>query len=249
MSGHSKWSKVKHFKGAVDAKRSKVFTKLIKEITVAAKMGLPDPDANPRLRLAVQNARAANMPKDTVERAIKKAAVGADTSHYEEVVYEGYGPANVAVVVETLTDNRNRTASVIRAVFTRNHANLGAANSVQYMFERKGQLTLPKSAGDEDQLTELVLEAGGEDLQDLGDEWLVTTSFEAFMAVKAHLEAKGVPIATAELARVPSQKLILSDKGAAEKAMQLVEALEDEDDVQKVYSNFDVTEQVLAQLS
>jgi YebC/PmpR family DNA-binding regulatory protein len=248
MSGHSKWSKVKHFKGAVDAKRSKMFTKLVKEITVAAKMGLPDPESNARLRLAVQNARAASMPKDTIERAIKKVASGSDTSAYEEVIYEGYGPGNIAVVVEALTDNRNRTASSIRTAFNKNHATLGAANSVQYMFERKGALVLPKSAGSEDRLMELILEAGADDLEDLGDEWLVTTSFAAFMPARQFLEGKGVPITSAELERVPAQKVILEDKATAEKAMGFVEALEDEDDVQKVFSNFDVSEAVLAQL-
>jgi YebC/PmpR family DNA-binding regulatory protein len=248
MSGHSKWSKVKHFKGAVDTKRSKLFTKLVKEITVAAKMGMPDPDSNPRLRLAVQNARSASMPKDNIERAIKKAASGTDTSTYEEVIYEGYGPGNIAVVVEALTDNRNRTASVVRTVFNKNQATLGAANSVQYMFERKGNVLLPKSAGDEAKLLELILEAGAEDLEDLGDEWLVTTSFEAFAPVRQFLEAKGVPVTTAELARVPTQKVLLEDKAAAEQAMNFVEALEDEDDVQRVFTNFDVSEAVLAQL-
>ena len=248
MSGHSKWSKVKHFKGAVDSKRSKLFTKLVKEITVAAKMGQPDPDMNPRLRLAVQNARAASMPKDTIERAIKKVAAGTDQSSYEEVIYEGYGPGNIAVVVEALTDNHNRTASSVRTLFNKNQASLGAANSVQYMFERKGTLVLPKSAGTEDQLMDLILEAGADDLEDLGDEWLVTTSFESFAPVRQHLESKGVPVASAELARVATQKVVLDDKDTAEKAMNFVEALEDDDDVQKVFSNFDVSEAVLAQL-
>jgi len=248
MSGHSKWSKVKHFKGAVDSKRSKLFTKLVKEITVAAKMGLPDPDANPRLRLAVQNARAASMPKDTIERAIKKVAAGTETSNYEEVIYEGYGPGHIAVVVEALTDNRNRTASSVRTLFNKNHASLGAANSVQYMFERKGTIFLPKTAGAEDQLMELILEAGAEDLEDLGDEWLVTTSFENYIPVRQFLESKGIAVTESELARIPSQKVILADKETAEKAMGFVEALEEDDDVQKVFSNFDVSEPVLAQL-
>lgn len=248
MSGHSKWSKVKHFKGAVDSKRSKLFTKLVKEITVAAKMGLPDPDANPRLRLAVQNARAASMPKDTIERAIKKVATGTETSNYEEVIYEGYGPGHIAVVVEALTDNRNRTASSVRTLFNKNHASLGAANSVQYMFERKGTIFLPKTAGAEDQLMELILEAGAEDLEDLGDEWLVTTSFENYIPVRQFLESKGIAVTESELARIPSQKVILADKETAEKAMGFVEALEEDDDVQKVFSNFDVSEPVLAQL-
>ncbi|HUJ75232.1 MAG TPA: YebC/PmpR family DNA-binding transcriptional regulator [bacterium] len=249
MSGHSKWSKVKHFKGAVDAKRSKLFTKLVKEITVAAKMGLPDPDANPRLRLAIQNARAASMPKDTVERAIKKASGAGESVNYEEVLYEGYGPGKFAVIVETLTDNRNRTAASVRTVFNKNHATLGAANSVQYMFQRKGTLLLPKSAADEARLTDLVLEAGADDLEDLGDEWQVTTAFEQFMPVKAFLEAQGLPISTAELAWLPTQKVLLQDQESAQKAIAFVEALEDEDDVQNVFTNFDVPEAVLSQLA
>ncbi|MFI5400061.1 MAG: YebC/PmpR family DNA-binding transcriptional regulator [SAR324 cluster bacterium] len=248
MSGHSKWSKVKHFKGAVDSKRSKLFTKLVKEITVAAKLGLPDPDANPRLRLAVQNARAASMPKDTIERAIKKVAAGAETSNYEEVIYEGYGPGKIAVVVEALTDNRNRTASSVRTLFNKNQASLGAANSVQYMFERRGTIYLPKTAGAEDRLMELILEAGAEDLEDLGDEWLVTTSFENYIPVRQFLESKGLAVTSSELARIPTQKIILEDKETAEKAMGFVEALEEDDDVQKVFSNFDISEPVLAQL-
>jgi YebC/PmpR family DNA-binding regulatory protein len=248
MSGHSKWSKVKHFKGAVDTKRSKLFTKLVKEITVAAKMGQPDPEMNPRLRLAVQNARAASMPKDNIDRAIKKVAAGADQSTYEEVIYEGYGPGNIAVVVEALTDNRNRTASSVRTVFNKNHATLGAANSVQYMFERKGTIVLPKSAGTEDQLMELILEAGAEDLEDLGDEWLVTAAFEKYMPVRQFLEGKGLAVTSSELARLPTQKVMLEEKKIAEQAMGFIEALEEDDDVQKVFSNFDVSEAVLAQL-
>jgi YebC/PmpR family DNA-binding regulatory protein len=192
--------------------------------------------------------RAASMPKDNIERAIKKVAAGTDQSTYEEVIYEGYGPGNIAVVVEALTDNRNRTASSVRTLFNKNHASLGAANSVQYMFERKGSILLPKTTGTEDQMMEMILDAGADDLEDLGDEWLVTTSFEAFAPVRQFLEGKGIAPTSAELARVASQKVMLEDKETAEKAMGFVEALEDDDDVQKVFSNFDVSEAVLSQL-
>lgn len=249
MSGHSKWSKVKHFKGAVDAKRSKLFTKLVREITVAAKMGGPDPDGNPRLRLAIANARANSMPKDTVERAIKKATGEGDATTYEEVVYEGYGPGKFAVIAECLTDNRNRTASTIRTLFNKAHATLGSSNSVQFLFERKGTIIIPKSTGDEEKVTELVLEAGAEDLEDLGDTWLIKTSVDAFGPVRTFLEERGVKIKSAELSRVPTSTITLNDKEAAEKAIAFVDALEDEDDVQNVYTNFEIPDAILAQLS
>lgn len=249
MSGHSKWSKVKHFKGAVDAKRSKLFTKLVREITVAAKMGGPDPDGNPRLRLAIANAKANSMPKDTVERAIKKATGEGDATTYEEVVYEGYGPGKFAVIAECLTDNRNRTASTIRTLFNKAHATLGSSNSVQFLFERKGTIVIPKSTGDEEKVTELVLEAGAEDLEDLGDTWLIKTSVDTFGPVRTFLEERGVQIKSAELSRVPTSTVTLNDKESAEKAIAFVDALEDEDDVQNVYTNFEIPDAILAQLS
>jgi YebC/PmpR family DNA-binding regulatory protein len=249
MSGHSKWSKVKHFKGAVDTKRSKLFTKLVREITVAARLGGPDPDGNPRLRLALNTAKANSMPKENVERAIKKATGGVDDTVYEEVVYEGYGPGKFAVIVESLTDNRNRTASTIRTLFNKAHATLGSSNSVLYMFERKGTILIPKSAGEEEQITEHVLESGAEDLEDLGEDWLVKCALEAFGPVRVYFEERDVPIKSAELSRVPTTIVTISDKDAAEKAIAFVEALEDEDDVQNVYTNFDIPDAVLAQLS
>jgi YebC/PmpR family DNA-binding regulatory protein len=249
MSGHSKWSKVKHFKGAVDTKRSKLFTKLVREITVAARLGGPDPDGNPRLRLAVNTAKANSMPKENVDRAIKKAVGEGDTALYEEVVYEGYGPGKFAVIAECLTDNRNRTASSIRTIFNKGHATLGSSNSVLYMFERKGTILIPKSAGEEDQITEHVLESGAEDLEDLGDEWLVKCALEAFGPVRTYFEERGVPIKSAELARMPTTKIMIENKEAAEQAIAFVETLEDDDDVQNVYTNFDIPDAVLAQLS
>jgi len=239
---------VKHFKGAVDSKRSKLFTKLVREIHVAAKLGGGDPDGNPRLRLAISTARANSMPKDTVERAIKKATGGGDDTQYEEVIYEGYGAGKYAVVVETLTDNRNRTASVIRTVFNKNGANLGSSNSVLYMFERKGAIEVPKAAVNEEQLTDYVLECGADDLEDLGDTWLIKCSLEAFGPVRAFLEGKKLEIKAAALSRLPTTKIMLDNKAAAEKAIAFVEALDDEDDVQNVYTNFDIPDAVLAEL-
>ena len=249
MSGHSKWSKVKHFKGAVDTKRSKLFTKLVREITVAAKMGGADPDGNPRLRLAINTAKANSMPKDTVDRAIKKATGEGDNTTYEEVVYEGYGPGKFAVIAECLTDNRNRTASVIRTIFNKGHATLGSSNSVLFLFERKGTIVVPKSAGNEEQMTDLVLESGAEDLEDLGDEWLIKCSLEAFGQARAFVEGKGIAIKSAELSRIPTTTVALKDKDSAEKAIGFVESLEDEDDVQNVYTNFDIPDAILQQLS
>ena len=249
MSGHSKWSKVKHFKGAVDAKRSKLFTKLVREITSAARRGGGDPDGNPRLRLAMEKARAGNVPNDTVQRAIAKGVGDTDGVDYEEVIYEGYGPASVAVVIEALTDNRNRTASIIRTAFTKANGNLGGTNSVQYMFDRKGTFSVAKGAIGEDALTEHVLEAGADDLEDDGDAWLVTCPLEAFDAVKSYLEGKGVPLLSAELQRLPQTRVVITDLEQAQKVLNFLEGLEDEDDVQKVYTNFDIDEQLLAELA
>jgi len=249
MSGHSKWSSIKHKKAAQDSKRGKVFTKLIREVTAAARRGGGDPDANPRLRLVLTQARASNVPNDTIQRAIAKGTGDTDGADFEEVIYEGYGPASVAVVIEALTDNRNRTASIIRALFTKANGNLGSTNSVQYMFDRKGTFRVPKDAVDEEALTEHVLEAGGDDLEDDGDAWLVTCSLEQFDAVKTYLENQGLPLESAELQRLPQTLVTIDDAESAQKVITFLENLEEEDDVQKVFSNFDVDEQVLAQLA
>ncbi|MBI4083705.1 MAG: YebC/PmpR family DNA-binding transcriptional regulator [Candidatus Lambdaproteobacteria bacterium] len=248
MSGHSKWSKVKHFKGAVDAKRSKLFTKLTKELTVAARMGGGDPGGNPRLRLAIQNARGNSMPGDTIQRAIARGAGGSDTATFEEVVYEGYGPTGVAVVIEALTDNRNRTAATIRHAFGKHNGSLGGSNSVQFMFERKGQFLIPKAGLDENTLTEYALEAGAEDLDAEGDEFAITCPVEAFRAVGEYLEAKGVKVRSAGLVRVAQNPTTLDDKEQAQKVLDFLDALEDEDDVQKVFTNFEISDKVLAEL-
>jgi YebC/PmpR family DNA-binding regulatory protein len=249
MSGHSKWSSIKHKKAAVDAKRGKIFTKIIREITVAAKTGGGDADANPRLRAAVQNARGQNMPMDTIKRAVDKGAGGAGGPDFEEVTYEGFGPCNVAVVIQALTDNRNRTIASIRGAFNKYNGNLGSTNSVQHMFERKGTLLIQKSAVDEDTLTEWVLEAGAEDLESGEEDFLITSSVDDFEAVKSALGAQNLEIREAELAQVPQTKTIISDKADAEKVMNFLDLLEEDDDVQKVFSNFDIDDAVLAEMN
>ena len=249
MSGHSKWSTIKHRKAAIDSKRAKIFTKLIREITVAAKMGGGDMDANSRLRLAIAVARGQNMPNDTIQRAIAKGTGAGDTANYEQVIYEGYGPNNVAVVIEALTDNRNRTASTIRTAFGKNGGSMGATNSVQYMFARKGTFRLEKSAGDEDTLTEWVLDAGADDLEDEGDAWFITCSLAAFDKVRTYLEGKGAKILSGELQRIPQTLVKLTDKEQATKVLAFLEALEDDDDVQKVFSNADLDERLMGELA
>jgi len=249
MSGHSKWSSIKHRKAAVDSKRGKIFTKIIREITVAAKIGGPDPDANPRLRAAVLNARGQNMPNDTVARAIKKGSGGNDGVDYEEVTYEGFGPANVAVVVEALTDNRNRTIASIRTAFNKYNGSLGSSNSVLFMFDRKGSVLIPQSAIDEDSLTETVLEAGGEDLELIGEDYQIICSIEDFEVVKSAIDAKGLPVKESGLTHVPQNKTVISEKEDAEKVMNFIDMLEEDDDVQKVYTNFDIDDKLLAEFS
>ncbi len=249
MSGHSKWSSIKHKKAGKDAKRGKIFTKLIREITVAAKLGGSDPAANPRLRSAVQTARGQNMPTDTINRAITKGAGGNDGVDFEEVIYEGFGPSNIAVVIEALTDNRNRTIASIRTAFNKYNGNLGSPNSVLYMFDRKGTITIPKSAVDEDTLTEMVLEAGGEDLEAAGDDFLVIAAMEEFEQVKAELEKQELNITAAELAHLPQTKVLVEDREAAEMVLNFLDMLEEDDDVQKVFSNFDIDDTLLEELN
>ena len=248
MSGHSKWSTIKHRKAAIDSKRAKIFTKLIREITVASKMGGGDLEANSRLRLAVAVARGQNMPSDTIHRAIAKGTGAGDTDNYEQVIYEGYGPNNVAVVVEALTDNRNRTASNIRTAFGKHGGSLGATNSVQYMFERKGTFRLDKKAVDENTLTEYVLEAGADDLEDEGDSWFISCSLSTFDKVRGFLEGKGLKLLNAELQRLPQTLVKLTDKEQAQKVLSFLDALEDDDDVQKVFSNADLDESLMGEL-
>jgi YebC/PmpR family DNA-binding regulatory protein len=245
MSGHSKWATIKHKKGAADAKRGKVFTRLIKEITVAAKAGGGDPDGNPRLRTAIAAAKAENMPADNIKRAIQRGTGELEGVSYDEIVYEGYGPGGVAVMVQVLTDNKNRAVSEIRHAFSKNNGNLGESGSVGYMFTKKGIITVSKSAAGEEKLTELALEAGAEDLADDGDVWEITTDPKDFDAVLDAVKAAKLQPEHAEVTMVPStyQKL----EGTQASAMlRLLDVLEDLDDTQNVYSNFDMDEAAVA---
>jgi YebC/PmpR family DNA-binding regulatory protein len=248
MSGHSKWATIKRKKGAEDAKRGKVFTKLIREITVAAREGGGDPGGNPRLRTVMDKARAANMPQDNIARAIKKGTGELEGSTYEEHTLEGYGPGGVAVLVAILTDNKNRTVSEIRHVFSRNSGNMGEAGCVSWVFHKKGSLQLNKDQVSEDVLMEKALEAGAEDIKDEDDTWDIMTEPASFEAVKKALEENNLKPQSAEITMVPqnSIKLVGAD---AEKMLKLMEALEDHDDVQNVYANFDIPKEEMERLS
>jgi YebC/PmpR family DNA-binding regulatory protein len=247
MAGHSQFKNIMHRKGRQDAARSKLFAKLAREITVAAKTGLPDADMNPRLRLAVQAARAENMPKDNIERAIKKAS-GTETESYEAVRYEGYGPGGVAIIVEALTNNRNRTGGAIRAIFTKHGGNLGATGAVSHMFAHVGEITYPESAGSADAVLEAAIEAGANDVKSDRSGHLITCAFEDLGTVSAALEKKlGEPASAKALWR-PMQTTAVDEEKAAS-VFKLIAALEDDDDVQNVYSNFEVSDAVLAKLT
>jgi len=239
MSGHNKWSTIKHKKGAADAKRGKIFTKIIKEISVAAKLGGGDPAANPRLRTAVDKAKAENMPKDNIERAIKKGAGGLEGVTYEEIVYEGYGPGGVAVLVEVMTDNRNRSVSDVRSIFSKNNGNMGEAGCVAWMFSKKGLITFDKNV-DFDQLFEAAIEVGAEDVAEESEQYEVTTDPSSFIEVREALVEKGFKFANAEVTMIP-QTLIELEGKQAESMLKLMDKLEDCDDVQNVYANFDIS--------
>ncbi|KIC46961.1 transcriptional regulator [Ruegeria sp. ANG-S4] len=246
MAGHSKWANIQHRKGRQDAARSKLFSKLSKEITVAAKMGDPDPDKNPRLRLAVKEAKSNSVPKDVIDRAIKKSVAG-EGEEYEEIRYEGYGPNGVAVIVETMTDNRNRTASTVRSTFSKNGGNLGETGSVGFMFDRKGEVVYPSEAGDADTIFEAAIEAGAEDVESSDDGHIiwcadtdlneVSNALEGALGESESTKLVWKPTTTTELGLEDMQKL-----------MKLVDALEDDDDVQRVTTNFEATDEVMAQL-
>ena len=239
MAGHSKWKQIKHYKAATDAKRGALFTKLIREITMAAKLGGGDPGGNPRLRLAIDTARSSSMPKENIERAIKKGTGELEGVSYSEVTYEGYGPGGVALLIDAVTDNPTRTVAEVRAKMTRLNGNLGTPNSVAWMFEKKGQIYVDANTIDEDALMEKALEAGAEDVAREDERFLVTTSPADFHTVQDALKSGGVQIAEAELAMVP--KNTVSVKGDDAKALfKLLEAIEDLDDVQKVWANFDI---------
>ena len=238
MSGHSKWATIKHKKGALDAKRGKIFTRLIKEITIAAKGG-GDPDGNPRLRTAILAAKAENMPADNIKRAIQRGTGELEGVNYEEAMFEGYGPGGVAILVEVLTDNRNRAVSEIRHTFGKNGGNLAEAGAVKFMFAKKGLIAVEKSAATEEQLMDIVLENGGEDLKDEGDTWEIITEPHAYEPVANAVKAAKVATVMSEVTMVPSTYHKL-EGSAAGQMMRLLEALEELDDVQNVYSNFDM---------
>lgn len=242
MSGHSKWHTIKHKKGALDAKRGKIFTKLIKEITVAARTGgSGDVDTNARLRKAVTDAKGMNMPNDTIDRAIKRGTGQLEGVAYDEITYEGYGIGGVAVLVETMTDNRNRTVAEIRHIFSKNGGNMGEAGSVAWMFDKKGYIVVDKTAMGEEALFDVVIEAGADDMQDEGDVYEIFTTPEAFEAVTDALTAAGVETQAAEISMIPQNYIALTGDDAR-KMMKLYDALDDNDDVQKVYANFDIDE-------
>ncbi len=244
MSGHSKWATTKRKKAIIDGKKGKIFTKIVREIIVAARMGGGDLAGNNKLRLAVEKAKANNMPAENYQRAIKKGTGELEGVSYEQLTYEGYGPGGVAVVVDCLTDNKNRTASEIRSIFTKGNGNMGEPGSVAWMFKRKGLVIIPKGKLAEDQVMEWALDAGAEDMQASEETYDVTTAMEDFEKVKAALEAKGIVPASAELSMVPANYIKLEGKDA-EQMLKLMDALEDNDDVQNVYANFDIPQDVM----
>ena len=248
MSGHSKWATIKHKKGALDAKRGKIFTRLIKEITIAAKGGGGDPDGNPRLRTAILAAKAENMPAENIKRAIQRGTGELEGVNYEEITFEGYGPGGVAIIVEVLTDNRNRTVSEIRHAFSKNGGNLGESGSVRFMFSKKGVIAVEKSAASEEKLMDIVLEHGGEDLNDEGDTWEILTDPSAYEAVLGAVKAAGIATVMSEVTMVASTYTKL-EGAAANQMIRLLEALEDFDDTQNVYSNFDMDAEQMEQFA
>lgn len=246
MAGHSKWANIQHRKGRQDAARSKLFSKLAKEITVAAKMGDPDPEKNPRLRLAVKEAKSQSVPKDVIDRAIKKS-MGGDAENYDEIRYEGYGPGGVAVIVEAMTDNKNRTASTVRSTFSKNGGNLGETGSVGFMFERKGEVTYLAAAGDADTVFEAAIEAGAEDCESSDEAHVITCADSDLNDVSTALEAALGESESTKLIWQPTTTTELDLEGM-QKLMRLIDALEDDDDIQRVTANFEASDEVLSQL-
>lgn len=249
MSGHSKWSTIKHKKAALDAKRGKAFSRIIKEVTVAARIGGGDLAANPRLRTAIAAAKAENMPKENIERAIKKGTGELEGVNYEEVTYEGYGPGGVAILVETISDNRQRTVADVRHLFAKRGGNLGEPGSVAWIFEKKGLLLVEKDKADEETLMTIALEANAEDIQEQGSEWEVYTVPEAFEDVKSALEANSIPVLSAEITMLPGNTVSIEDEKQAGQLLILMEALEENSDVQNVYANFDIPDEILERVS
>ena len=246
MSGHSKWSTIKRKKGAADAKRGKIFTKIIKEISIAAREGGSDPETNPRLRLAIQNAKGANMPKDNIERAIKKAS-GADAEHYSEITFEGYGSGGIAVFVECLTDNNNRTVSAVRAAFNRHGGNLGTNGSLSFLFERKGIFSIKNEGFNLEDIELDLIDAGAEDFEVESDRLTITCAMEDFGSVNKKLNELGIEPEDAGLKRIPNDTKKL-DLDSAKKILRLVDTLEDDDDIQNVYHNLEMTDEIAAAL-
>jgi YebC/PmpR family DNA-binding regulatory protein len=242
MAGHSKWAKVKRFKGAIDAKRGKIFAKLGREIAIAAKLGGGDPDMNPRLRMVLLKCRAANMPVDNIERAIKRGVGGEEGVTYEDLTYEVYGPSGVAMLVELSTDNRNRTAAEIRSLLTKNGGTIATAGSVSRLFQRKGQMVVPKEAGTEDQLMEAALEAGAEDFKADESGYEIITDPAKFEAVHKQMEGKGIKFAVAEVTSIPTITVPVQDAAAVTAVTKLIDILEEHDDVKEVYSNAELPE-------
>ncbi|HKY20491.1 MAG TPA: YebC/PmpR family DNA-binding transcriptional regulator [Vicinamibacterales bacterium] len=241
MSGHSKWASIKHKKGALDAKRGKIFTRIIKELTVAARGGGGDPDMNPRLRTIIADAKAANMPAENIKRAIRRGTGEEPGISYEEVTYEGYGPGGAAVIIDTLTDNKNRTVGELRHMLEKHGGNLAAAGAVSWMFTKKGYIVIEKSKADEEKLMGAVLEAGADDLQDDGDNWEVLSAPDAFQVVRDAVKQLGIEPASAEVSMIPQNYVKLEGK-TAQQMVRLMDALDDQDDVQHVWSNFDIEE-------
>ncbi len=250
MAGHSKWHNIRHKKAKMDAKRGQLFTKLLREITVAAKQGGGDPEFNPRLRIAIEKAKKANMPIENIERAIKRGTGELEGVTYEEVTYEGYGPEGVAVIVECLTDNRNRTTAEVRHIFTKHGGNLGSSGCVSFLFEEKGIIYVPKSKYDEETIFEKAIEAGAEDvITDDEEHYEIRTEPKELYAVKENLEKEGIEIERAEITRIPTTTVEVKDPEKAEKLLKMLDALEESDDVQKVYSNFEIPEEIMAKVS
>ena len=249
MSGHSKWSKVTRFKGALDAKRGALFSKLAREITMAAKIGGGDPDANVRLRSAILSARGQSMPNDNIERAVKRGTgEGVEAQHFDEIVYEGYAPGGVAVIVEAATDNKNRTAAEIRRIFGKNDGNLATSGSVSYMFHKKGQITVPRDTVAEEQIFELALEAGAEELTTAEEQYVIITSHDQLYAVAEALKQAGVTTDGQKFTYIPDTTVPVNNEAVALQILRLCDSLEEDDDVQNVYSNLDIPDELLARL-
>ena len=249
MSGHSKWSKVKRFKGALDAKRGALFSKLAREITIAAKIGGGDPDANVRLRSAILSARGQSMPNDNIERAIKRGTgEGVEAQHFDEIVYEGYAPGGVAVIVEAATDNKNRTAAEIRRIFSKNDGNLATSGSVSYMFHKKGRITVPRDTVAEERIFELALEAGAEELTTAEEQYVIITSHDQLYAVAEALKQAGVTTDGQKFTYIPDTTVPVNNEAVALQILRLCDSLEEDDDVQNVYSNLDIPDEMLARL-